>query len=147
MATYREIFQQMKNKSLSELRSLVDHYTAVAMRGIDGISLGYKQGNAAILTTLLAAICADGHFTRDEYFVAQPALDAFISDGITYEAALDFIRSTGIDSAKTKLAVDNFVDSLDATSKDALIFACAAICASDNNFNYSELSWLNRLIG
>ncbi len=148
MPTYREILNQMKNMSKYELRGVVDHYTAVAMRGVnENTYMTLKESNAAILTTLLAAICADGYFNSDEYYVVQPAIDVFIQEGISYDATLDFIKQANIDSSMARNAVDNFVDSLDPDTKEALIFACAAICAADHNLNDAELSWLNRLLG
>ena len=147
MPTYRDILIQMSDMSKSELRGIVDHYAALAMRGINANTpMSFKEANTAILTTLLATICADGYFNQDEYYVAQPALDAFLYDGISFEATLDFIRSAEIDSAKARNAVDNFVDLMDPVTKEALVFACAAICAADNEFNEEELDWLARLL-
>ena len=148
MPTYRDILNQMKTMSKDELRGIVDHYTAIAMRGVAANTpLDNKTANAAILSTLLSAVCADGYFNSDEYYVVQPAIDAFIYEGISYEDALAFIRNAEIDTDETRDLVDTFIDAMDADTKEALIFACAAICAADKSLNTSELNWLGRLIG
>lgn len=148
MATYAQIFEEMRRKSRSELRSYVDHFAAVALSGVRAnVNWSNKEIYNTILVTLLSAICADGYFNGDEYYVAQPALNAFLWEGITYEETLSCIRNARIDTPETRTNVDRFVDAMDADTKDALIFATAAICAADSSFNSAELSWLNRLIG
>ena len=148
MATYMDLLNEMSKKSKDELRNIVDHYAAEALEGLRDVH-GFKVDDACtmILLSMLTTISSDGYFNNDEFYVAQPVLNAVIGEGITYDQTLELIKKTRVDSNEMRSAIDKFVDCVDADTKYALFVICGAVCAADKSLNQAELSWLDRLIG
>lgn len=146
MQTLMDILNDMTTKSKLDLRNMVDNLACTALQGLK-TNMDFNDACYTILTSVLATISADGYFNTDEYYVAQPVIEAICGNGYTYDQTLQLIRDTGIDSDRVRDSVDYLIDNADQTTKSALFLICGAICAADKKLNDKELEWLNQLAG